>query len=190
MNLIYHTSLDCSIERCIYYVYLGTARAYLLKSAFFNSVKFWRTKSRIFLSVNFLLNSISFTLPSRFSWSQGFPHGITLGHSLNHTKVWDNFTPVTALAGEGDRVLSLAELDSTIVRKQTEVGTLKFYTGWLHAMQLNHHADTGLGFWQSLLQRTNNNYNYNTRNIEILDKTTNKMEINPCTHKWHETRNI
>ena len=48
---------------------------------------------------------------------------------------------------------------------------------------LNHHADTGLGFWQSLLQRTNNNYNYNTHNIEILDKTTNKVEINPCTHK-------
>lgn len=98
-------------------VYLAVVRAYLLKSACSNSVKFWRTKSRICLSVNFLPNSISFTLPSRFSWSQGFPRGIALGSSLNHTKVRDDFGPVTALAGEGDRDLSLAELDSAIVIK-------------------------------------------------------------------------
>lgn len=98
-------------------VYLAVVRAYLLKSACSNSVKFWRTKSRICLSVNFLPNSISFTLPSRFSWSQGFPRGIALGSSLNHTKVRDDFGPVTALAGEGDRDLSLAELDSAIVTK-------------------------------------------------------------------------
>lgn len=100
-----------------HYVYLAIVRAYLLKSASPNSVKFWRTKSRICLSVNFLPNSISFTLPSRFSWSQGFPRGIALGSSLNHTKVRDDFGPVTALAEEGDLDLSLAELDSAIVRK-------------------------------------------------------------------------
>ena len=110
-----------------HHIILAIVRAYLVKSASPNSVKLCRTKSRICLSVNFLPNSISFTLPSRLSWSQGFPRGIDFGRCLNHTKVRDDLGLLAALAGEGDRDLSLAELDSAI-KKKTE-GTLKFYTG-------------------------------------------------------------
>ena len=50
-----------------HHVIFAIVRAYLVKSASPNSVKLCRTKSRICLSVNFLPNSISFTLPSRLS---------------------------------------------------------------------------------------------------------------------------
>ena len=70
--------------------------------------------------MNFFPNSISFTLPSRFSSSQGLPRGIALGTSLNHTKVLDDFGPVGAIEGDPGLSLSLEELDSAMPERSTE----------------------------------------------------------------------
>ena len=59
---IVHSSLVS--KDAFHYVILAIVRTYLVKSASPNSVKLCRTKLRICKFVNFLPNSISFTLPS------------------------------------------------------------------------------------------------------------------------------